>query len=268
MNGRGLPLHFRERGADDGSGRPALVFLHYFGGSSRSWEPVMKIMAERGFRCIAPDFRGFGESPGTSADSSAYSVDAMADDVFALVRHLGVKAFAIVGHSMGGKAALALAARQPAGLTAVVLIAPSPPTPEPIRDEERARLLAGYGDVPAAEETLRKITAHALAKPLLDVAIADQLRISEHAWCAWLLRGSREDISARLSTIRIPIAVAVGAADETINELLVRREIVDRLAVPTPVRVIPGAGHLLPLEAPLPTASFITESTAGEVEPR
>ncbi len=228
----------------------------------------MEIMARRDFRCIAPDLRGFGDSFSSCDDPSCYNVTAMAHDVLALVGHLELEAFGLVGHSMGGKVALALAAGQPAGLTAVVLIAPSPPTPEPIAADERARLLAGYGDAAAATKTLRKITANTLAKPSFDVAIADQLRASEHAWRAWLDLGSREDISAQLSGIRSPVAIAVGAADETITESLVRREIVGRLAGPTPVRVIPDAGHLLPLEASLPTASFITESSAGEVEPR
>lgn len=268
MSERTLRLHFRERAADDGTGGGTLVFLHYFGGSGRSWEPVIEIMTERGFRCIAPDLRGFGESSTSCDDPSCYSVMGMACDVLELVRRLKLEAFALVGHSMGGKVALALGAGQPAGLTAVVLIAPSPPTPEPISDEERARLLAGYGDAAAAIKTLRKITERALSEQLFEKAIADQLRASEHAWRAWLDVGSREDISAQLSAIRSPVAIAVGAADETITESLVRREIVGRLEVPTPVRVIRDAGHLLPLEAPLATANFIAEAVGRKMEPR
>ncbi len=219
----------------------------------------MDILVARGFRCIAPDLRGFGESPGASVEPRDYSVDAMAHDVSALVRRLDLKTFAIVGHSMGGKAALALASTQPDGLTAVVLIAPSPPTPEPISDEERTRLLTAYGSVAAAKKTLHKVTARALAKPLFKMAIADQLRTSEPAWRAWLELGSREDISARLSAVRVRVAIAVGAKDSTISELLVRQEIAHRLKVPTPIHVIPDAGHLLPLEAPSAVANFIAK---------
>ncbi len=226
----------------------------------------MGIMARRAFRCIAPDLRGFGESFSSCDDPSCYSVTAMAHDVLALVGHLEVEAFALVGHSMGGKVALALAAGQPAGLTAVVLLAPSPPTPEPLSDDERTRLLAGYGDAAAATKTLRKITQRALSEQLFEEAIADQLRVSEHAWRAWLDLGSREDISAQLSGIRSPVAIAVGAADETITESLVRREIAHRLKVPTPIHVIPDTGHLLPLEAPSAIAHFIAEAVDPETK--
>ncbi len=252
-----MPLHFRERGADDGTGRAALVFLHYFGGSGRSWEPVMEIMARRGFRCIAPDLRGFGESSNSSTDPSSYTVKGMADDVHELVRRLGLKRFVVVGHSMGGKVALSMAAQRPAGLASVALIAPSPPTPEPMSSAERARLLASCGNAAMIEETLRKITARPLPSALFDLALADTLRASAPAWRAWLEHGSREDITEQLAAVWVPASIAIGAADKNITADLVEREIVARLDRVTVVEQIAESGHLVPLEAPEATSGFI-----------
>ena len=107
-------LHVREQTGHGSSGRPALVFLHYFGGSGRTWEPVMDALVAAGWRCLAPDLRGFGESTAPGEDWTHYTVDTMADDIHGLIGRLGLERFIVVGHSMGGKVALALAARQPA----------------------------------------------------------------------------------------------------------------------------------------------------------
>ena len=51
----GLSLSY----SDTGSGANTLVFLHYFGGSSRTWQPVIDLLAPD-FRCVALDLRGWG----------------------------------------------------------------------------------------------------------------------------------------------------------------------------------------------------------------
>jgi 3-oxoadipate enol-lactonase len=240
VSANGLNFNVRERGA----GEVALVFLHYFGGSSRSWDEVTARLPD--FRCLMPDLRGFGDS---QAPNSGYSVDEQADDIAALIEVLGVEHFVLVGHSLGGKIALALAARRPKGLQRLVLLAPSPPTPEPMPDEERARLLIGFGDPKAAEHTARLITARAISPAIRSRIIEDNLRSSPEAWHAWLQSGSREDISERMKRIEVPVLVLAGECDAGMTPDLLRREVVERIGG-AQERVVPGAGHLLPLEAP------------------
>lgn len=217
----------------------------------------MDLLARRGFCCLAPDLRGFGKSVATKRADRALSIRAWRDDIINLVRFLGLGPFTLVGHSMGGKIALAVAARAPVGLRGVVLLAPSPPTPEPMAAKERARLLDGYGDVAVARQTLRKITGRPLSSDRTTGAVKDSIQTSRAAWRAWLKEGSREDISAMLAAIHVPVSIAIGAADKTITESLVQREIADRLRGSVPVQTIPRAGHLLPLEVPKATADFI-----------
>ena len=257
-------LHVHEHVGHGSTGRPALVFLHYFGGSGRTWEPVMDALVAAGWRCLAPDLRGFGESPAPGENWTHYTVDTMADDILGLIEWLRLERYIVVGHSMGGKVALALASRQPAGIAGLALVSPSPPTPEPMTDAERARLLAGYDDAAAMKRTLHKITARPVSEPLFDATIADNLRASAPAWRAWLEHGSREDISARMSQVKVPLRVAVGAKDQAITGDLVKREILACVGgSEVPLKSVPGVGHLLPLEAPSDAVQFLLEAFAS-----
>jgi len=62
---------------DTGQGNPALVFLHYWGGSRRTWSGVVEQLSDR-FRCIAVDLRGWGKSDRHNED---YNLFAQADDI-------------------------------------------------------------------------------------------------------------------------------------------------------------------------------------------
>ena len=233
----------------------AVLFLHYFGGSGSTWQAVMQHLPAT--YCVAPDLRGFG---GTDAPPTGYTLATYADDVAAIVDHFQLRRVLLVGHSMGGKIALTLAARRPAALQAVLLIAPSPPTPEPIADAERARLLMTHGDRSAALETITKITASTLPTPLRERAITDALRTSQVAWRAWLQHGSRENITAQMAQIQGKVVILAGAHDPVISAQLIDHELVPYLTGASTERcVVPGVGHLVPLEAPQAVAQLIGE---------
>lgn len=253
----GVTLNVEERDGGD-STLPVLVFLHYFGGSSRAWLPVMDRLAGA-FRCVAPDLRGFGES---EAPPSGYTVADGADDVAALINAMDLEHYALVSHSMGGKIALALAARQPAGLASLLLLAPSPPTPEPMDEAERERLLCGHADRAEAEATVHKITARPLPLPLFEQAVEDSLRSSRVAWDAWLRHGSREDFSVRMPRVVVPVLVASGTSDPVVPASLLRREVLARLP-DARMTTLPGVGHLSPLEAPVVVSNLIERALKG-----
>jgi len=73
ISSNGVQLNVSEQG----KGGIALVFLHYWGGSARTWNPVANLFC-REFRSIAIDLRGWGES---EKPASGYSVRNQADDV-------------------------------------------------------------------------------------------------------------------------------------------------------------------------------------------
>ncbi len=243
--------------SEQGNGRLTLVFLHYFGGSALEWQFVINKLSDQ-YRCLAIDLRGHGDS---DAPATGYSVNDMTDDVSSLLHTLDVQDYILIGHSMSGKVALALAARQPNGLQSLILIAPSPPVPEPISDTDRQDMLTTHGQRSAAEQTFEKITVRPVSEEIKDQIIADNLRTSKAAWNAWLTLGSKEDISAQMNTVVIPVSIIVGDADKALKPDVQKTMTMPYLKNVT-FDTILNAGHLLPWEAPNELADFILKKVA------
>lgn len=237
MNGSTLHVE------DQGAGSCSLVFLHYFAGSLRSWAHVTGVLSST-CRCLSVDLPGFGHSP----PLPAYSVHAVAQGIAGLIADLCLDSFVLVGHSMGGKLALACAAARPPGLAGLVLVAPSPPSPEPMDQRERQRLLATHGDRQSAERTLRTITRRPLPAEDVAAGIADNLMTSPEAWRWWLAQGSREDITAQAGQVACPVLVLGGSNDPVIAPSVIADDVMPRLVDGSRIEIA-GAGHLLPLEA-------------------
>ena len=103
-----------------GSG-PPLVVLHGLFGSGSNWRGVARALGDsHTVHCV--DLRNHGASPW--ADSMGYA--AMADDVLQLIDRLGLKRPAVMGHSMGGKTAMALALRHPQRIGPLIVVDVAP----------------------------------------------------------------------------------------------------------------------------------------------
>ena len=102
----GVRLYFEETG----SGHP-LILVHEFAGDLRSWEPQMRHFGKR-YRAIAFNARGFPPSDVPERVSS-YSQIRAADDILAVLDHIGAPKAHIVGLSMGGFATLHFGLRHP-----------------------------------------------------------------------------------------------------------------------------------------------------------
>ncbi|HUJ45339.1 MAG TPA: alpha/beta fold hydrolase [Opitutaceae bacterium] len=107
-------LYHRDLG---GEGRPPLVVLPGFLGSSRNWQTAGAGLAA-GFHVFALDLRNHGRSPHTPAMSYA----AIVDDVLAWLDSRGLARAAVLGHSLGGKAAMRLACRHPARVDRLIVV--------------------------------------------------------------------------------------------------------------------------------------------------
>lgn len=248
----GLQLSY----SDTKYGKKTLIFLHYFGGSSRTWQPVIDLLASE-VRCVALDLRGWGDSDTPPAPNDC-RVGAMADDVSALITELAVSEYTLLGHSMGGKVAQLLAAQAPAGLAQLLLVAPSPLSPEPMTEEDRASMRAAWGNSDTSRKTLETIARLPLSPETINSIIADNLRASQTAWEAWADIGSREDLSALAPKITLPTAVLSGTSDAVLSPDVLTHEVVNRIPGAA-LTTIPDAGHLLPLEAPDAVADWIRQ---------
>lgn len=120
----GIELDVVDEGPKDGD---PLIFLHGFPENHRTWRHQIAHFWAKGYRCIAPDQRGYrGSSKPQGVD--AYTPDKLAGDVFLLADALGVEKFTIVGHDWGGAIAwgVALGGQHARVTRAIIANAPHP----------------------------------------------------------------------------------------------------------------------------------------------
>ncbi len=98
-----------------------VLFLHGYPNSRHSWTELLSGVAERGFRGVAPDQRGY--SPGARPEAVAdYHVDRLVQDVIGLADAIGAPRFHLVGHDWGGQIAWLTAARHPERLRSLTVL--------------------------------------------------------------------------------------------------------------------------------------------------
>lgn len=230
---------------------PTLVFLHALGMSAASWQLVRERLPNR--RSVAIDLPGFGAAH-AAGDGG---VGEMVDAVLSVVARTGP--CVLVGHSMGGKIAT-IAAKAGDSVAGVVLVAASPPAPEPMDEARRARMIGwfAHGSI-APEDAAAFVDANCAAPlpPLLrDRAIADVCRSRPAAWTGWLERGSREDWRAQVGTVAVPALIVAGREDGDLGEAAQRRSNLPHYPAGR-VEVVADAAHLIPYEQPDRLAALI-----------
>jgi pimeloyl-ACP methyl ester carboxylesterase len=224
-----------------------IVLLHPFPLDARFWEPVAaELGAER--TVIAPDFPGLGQGPLEEAPSVDGFAAAVADSIAA---EAPAGRAVVCGLSLGGYAALALAARHPERVTALILAdtRAEPDTPEAREGRHAAaRSVREHGPRAFLDDFVPRLVAPGDAVHLATArAIADSQEPEGIARTLEALAG-REDRRPDLAAMDVPALVIVGSED-----VLTPVSFSDVLVAGLPdaeLVVIPGAGHLTALEAP------------------
>lgn len=89
-----------------------VILLHGWPETSHMWLPLMDTLAAQGYRCVAPDQRGFSPQA-RPMDVNAYSIDLLTRDVVALADAMGFERFHLIGHDWGAAIGWAVVARHP-----------------------------------------------------------------------------------------------------------------------------------------------------------
>jgi pimeloyl-ACP methyl ester carboxylesterase len=232
---------------------PALVLLHYWGGSARTWQPVLDLLPGRA--TLTLDARGWGRSrelPGP------YTLEQLAQDVHDVVADAGLTDYVLVGHSMGGKVAQLVAATRPAGLKGLVLVGSGPARPAAfITPEYQDGLSHAYDSAETVAGARDQIlTAVPLGDELKAQVVADSLAGAPAARREWPLHGIARDITAEARAIDVPAVVVGGEHDRVEPVEVLRANLLPYLAK-AELQIIPGSGHLMPLEAPAGLARIL-----------
>ncbi len=244
---------------------PALVFLHYWGGSHRTWSPVIDRIDNR-YAVVTYDQRGWGASNNVPGP---FDIDQLAQDALRVIERCVPSSYILVGHSMGGKVAQLLAAGRPKALAGAVLVAPAPPKPVDIAMEQQQALERAYDSRESIEQSIDgPLTNTALSPALRKQVIEDSSKGSDGARAAWPRRGVVQDISAAVASIDVPVLVLVGSADHVEPPDVLNERLIPYIAHAT-IEVLPDVGHLSPLEAPDRVArriQWMADTLPGEDE--
>ena len=240
--------------AGPAGGVPVLL-LHGWGASAYSFRRLLPLLADAGYRGIAPDLRGHGLST-KPLDANRYSSAAIVDHVRDIMDALRLPGAVLVGQSMGAAIAIDVAAAEPARVRAVVLTGPVGFTE--LRRINLARALrAGSwlpGHVPrwGIRLLLRRqygLLGHFTERDVDEYWAPTQFADSSRALFALV---NHFDWSPRpdehLRRLGAHVRVLVGDRDKLIGAAWPRQPI--RVLRPEQVIVVRGAGHLLAEETP------------------
>lgn len=257
VNGVNLAVERRGTG-------PAVLFIHGYPLDHSIWDD--QVAALEGWTRIAPDLRGMGRS---DAPDLGYSIETYADDLLALLDSLGIREAVVCGLSMGGYIAFELLRRARHRISALVLVdtRAEADTVDGKRGREAAMALAREGGADAiARAMLPKMLARSTPdeNPALVERVHAMMAATEVSGILGALQAMRDrpDSTSLLSRLEgIPTLVVVGADDQIVSP-----ETAKAMADAIPgarLAVIPGAGHLTPLERPQELTSLIAELLRG-----
>jgi pimeloyl-ACP methyl ester carboxylesterase len=226
---------------DTGSG-PALLLLHGWGATKELMAPVAERL--RGYRVVVPDLPGFGA---TAPPSGAWSVDDYAAWVIALLDRLGIERTSIVGHSNGGRVAIALAAAHPDRVHRLVLTGSAGIRPHHgIRYQRRVRTFkllraaSGWGWLPGVVRDRAGRRATSRGSP--------DYRAASGALRASMVRLVNADLRPELSRLAAPTLLIWGDLDH--DTPLDDARTMERLIPDSGLVVFEGCGHFAYAEQP------------------
>jgi pimeloyl-ACP methyl ester carboxylesterase len=256
----GGDLEVVEKGPRGGS---PIVLIHCFTCAINWWDKMMPALA-RQHRVVAIDLLGHG---GSEKPKSGYSVSNQADLIAQALAKLSVSNAEVVGHSLGGAVAVALAQQSPALVNRVVIV-DTPPTHE----EGDLGLVAKLGFTPVIGEAFWRIKPDFAVRKGLEVAFAPGFKVSDvFVEDVGRMTFSAYDDSAdgfddytkevpldrRMRETGKPLMVIMGAEEQIIDDPA-KRLAEYRATVPgTKTKLISGAGHSPNVEKPAQTAALV-----------
>lgn len=233
---------------------PPIVLLHGLACTDKVWEPVIPALVDAGHQVITVELRGHGDS---SPLERPITIDQLGDDVRSVLATLDLRDVTLVGHSAGGYHILAYARRNPGDLAARVRAVVTFGTyGSALALRERATLAF------AASRPFYALLRHPVGRVIIrrgafgrtpNKALVEQTRV-DALRCPRLTKRLHVNATAgttlmsAAANISVPFTVVTGSGD-----VVVRPRRARELAAMAPCGravIIPGAGHMAPIESP------------------
>ncbi len=198
---------------DEGSG-PVVVLLHGSGpgvSATANWRLVVPRLVEAGYRVVAPDQIGFGQT--VPPEGHDYTMQSWARHAAAVIDHLDVGPVALVGNSFGGAIAMRVAIERPELVSRLVLMG-SVGVPFDIVEGEGLDAVWGYDPSPAEMKRLLGIFAY-------DQSLADDDELAQLRYEASIADGAADRFAAMFPAPRQRWVDAMASDDEEIRGISV-----------------------------------------------
>lgn len=239
--------------------------LHGFTGSTETWASL-RAVAEQTHQVIAIDLPGHGNSSAPN-DPACYALTRFADDLSRVLDELSIDRTAVLGYSMGGRAALQFALAHPGRVTGLILESMSPGIVDPSERARRRRsddALADAIESDGIEAFVNRWERLPIwgSQQSVSAEARDRLRAqrleNRQEGLANSLRGAGagcdEPVHGRLAEIEVPTLLIVGALDSKYVELATAMQ---KAMSNARLNIIPEAGHAAHFEQPDAFASAV-----------
>ncbi|MER5349841.1 alpha/beta hydrolase [Kitasatospora sp. NPDC002551] len=273
LSADGTRLHVEVHGQP---GAPTVVLAHGWTCSTHFWAPVIHRLADR-YRVVAYDQRGHGRSE-VPPSRVRYSTRALAEDLAAVLTRVvpqGERAV-LAGHSMGGMTVMAGAARPevtertaaavlvstgPSDLVEELRVVPGAVRSPGVRRFLHRQILRSRLPLGPVGPLTRAALGYAIMGAGAPAASVEAAARIVHACptgvrANWAQVLDRLDVRAGLARLAAPTSVVVGAEDRLTPPVHAHR-MVAALADPQGLLLLPGVGHMAPLERPAEIAAEI-----------
>ncbi|MFI5031974.1 MAG: alpha/beta fold hydrolase [Reyranellales bacterium] len=247
-------------------GGPLVLLLHGFPESRHSWREALPVLGAAGYRCVAPDQRGYsaGARP-DPADLSNYAFDKLVNDAIEIAAAAGYegKRFHQVGHDWGGQVSWGVADAHPERLASLTVLS----RPHPLsfrralqdpngdqkhRSRHHTRFLEPETGPMLIEDNARRLREGLFGQNVGQGAIADHVavlgnRSAIEAALAWYR--SNKGLSGDFGPIKVPTLYIWGDADATVGPDAAKGT-GEFVTAAYAMEVLPGVGHFVMDNAP------------------
>jgi len=227
-----------------GVGKP-IVFSHAWLDDCSIWNSQVKHFPKN-YTVILYDLRGHGRSDKPKVGEGNYSVQALSNELYALIQKLNLEKPILVGYSLGGYAAILLALEHPEKISKLVLVGATAKMALPTS----VKLVTGVFRAFMSYETYLRISCkyrfYKPSKQIVDEQFARALKVDKAvASECWKELTENYDVREKVSKIEVPTLIIVGEKDKVNLEA---SRYLNREIKGSELRIVSGSGHTVMVE--------------------